>query len=75
MLIIPMTSIKSTSAQVDKDIEMIVKIKNFENEQCCKLKIHQMFCADIMRINTNKGVYELQTDFEYVKEKVNLEYN
>lgn len=71
MLVIPMTSIKPTSAPVDKNIEMIVKIKDFENSGCCKLKIHQMFCADIMRINTQKNVYELQTDFQYVKQKIN----
>lgn len=70
MLVIPMTSIKSSSASVDKEIEMIVKIKDFENDGCCKLKVHQMFCADTMRINTNKKIYELQTDFSYVKEKV-----
>ena len=46
------------------------KIKNFEEDGCSKLKIHQMFCADIMRINPKKKVYQLQTDISYVKQKI-----
>lgn len=70
MLVVPMVSIKQESAQVDKTCEMIVKIKDFEEDGCSKLKIHQMFCADIMRINPTKKTYTLQTDFEYVKNKI-----
>ena len=29
-----------------------------------------MFSADIMRINPEKKVYQLQTDYDYVKEKI-----
>lgn len=70
MLVVPMVSIKMDSAPVDKSCEMIVKIKDFEEEGCSKLKIHQMFCADVMRINPKKKVYQLQTDYGYVKEKI-----
>lgn len=76
MLVVPMVSIKKESMQVDKNTEMIVKIKDFEEAGCSKLKIHQMFCADIMRINPGKKVYRLQTNYEYVKatikEKINF---
>ncbi len=67
MLIIPMVSIKNDSAPVDKTCEMIVKIKDFQEDGCSKLKIHQMFCADVMRINPQKNTYRLQTDYDYVK--------
>ena len=70
MLVVPMVSIKKESADVDKSCEMIVKIKDFEEDGCSKLKIHQMFSADIMRINPEKKVYQLQTDYDYVKEKI-----
>lgn len=70
MLVVPMVSIKNDSAPVDKSCEMIVKIKNFEEDGCSKLKIHQMFCADVMRINPQKSVYRLQTDYTYVKTKI-----
>lgn len=70
MLVVPMVSIKKDSADVDKTCEMIVKIKDFEEDGCSKLKIHQMFSADIMRINPNKKTYRLQTDYNYVKEKI-----
>ena len=70
MLVVPMVSIKKESAGVDKSCEMIVKIKDFEEDGCSKLKIHQMFCADVMRINPQKNVYSLQTDYNYVKEKI-----
>lgn len=70
MLIVPMVSIKNDSAPVDKSCEMIVKINKFEEDGCSKLKIHQMFCADIMRINPKKQVYKLQTDLGYVKGKI-----
>ena len=67
MLVIPLVSIKMESAKVDKSCEMIVKIRDFEENGCSKLKIHQMFCADIMRINPDKPTYNLQTNFNYVK--------
>lgn len=70
MLIIPLVSIKQESAQVDKSCEMIVKIRNFQEDGCSKLKIHQMFCADVMRINPNKPTYRLQTDFGHVKLRI-----
>ena len=69
-LVVPMVSLKIDSAPVDKNTEMIVKIKNFEDGGCSKLKIHQMFCGDAMRVNPKKKVYNLQTDFEYVKNKI-----
>lgn len=70
MLVVPMVSIKKDSAPFDRTCEMIVKIKNFEEDGCSKLKVHQMFCADIMRINPQKKVYQLQTDISYVKQKI-----
>ncbi len=70
MLVVPMVSIKKDSADVDKSCEMIVKIKDFEEDGCSKLKIHQIFSADIMRINPEKKVYRLQTNYDYVKEKI-----
>lgn len=70
MLVIPMVSIKQESSPVDKSCEMLVKIKDFEEDGCSKLKVHQMFCADIMRINPKKPVYQLQTDFDYVINKI-----
>lgn len=70
MLIVPLVSIKKESAPVDKTCEMIIRVKNFEEEGCSKLKVHQMFCADIMRINPNKKVYKLQTPYDYVKNKI-----
>lgn len=69
-LVVPMVSLKIDSAPVDKDTEMIVKIKDFEEKGCSKLKIHQMFCGDAMRVNPKKNVYDLQTDFGYVKNKI-----
>lgn len=70
MLIVPLVSIKKESAPVDKTCEMIIRVKDFEEEGCSKLKVHQMFCADIMRINPNKKVYKLQTSYDYVKNKI-----
>ena len=54
----------------DQYHSMLIEIKDFEEDGCSKLKIHQMFSADIMRINTEKKVYQLQTDYDYVKEKI-----
>ena len=31
---------------------------------------HQMFSADLMRINPSKKVYRLQTNYDYVKETI-----
>ena len=70
MLIVPLVSIKKESAPVDKTCEMIIRVKNFEEEGCSKLKVYQMFCADIMRINSNKKVYKLQTPYDYIKNKI-----
>lgn len=70
MLVVPMVSIKAESAPLDRSCEIIVKIKDFEENGCSKLKIHQMFSADIMRINPAKSTYRLQTNFDYVKNKI-----
>lgn len=67
MLVVPMVSLKQESALIDKSCEIIVKINDFEEDGCSKLKIHQMFCADVMRINPKKSIYRLQTNFDYVK--------
>ena len=69
-LVVPMVSLKNDSAPVDKATEMIVKIKDFEESGCSKLKVHQMFCGDAMRLNPKKKIYELQTDFSYVKNRI-----
>ena len=70
MLVVPMVSIKKDSTNLDKSCEMIVKIKDFEENGCSKLKINQIFSADIMRINPTKKTYRLQTDYDYVKKKI-----
>lgn len=69
-IIIPLTSIKKDSTPLNKDMEIIVKVKDFEEEGCSKLRINQMFCADIMRIDKNRKIYDLQTDFNLVKNKI-----
>lgn len=70
MLVIPLTSIKPTSKPVDENIEMEIQIKDFEEDGTSKLKIHQMFCADLMRIDKRKKIYNLETSFEEVKNKI-----
>lgn len=67
LIVIPLTSVKKDSNPVDKEREMIVKIKDFEGEGCSKLKFNQMFSADLMRLNQNEKIYDLETDVEYIK--------
>ncbi|MFT8341365.1 MAG: hypothetical protein ABF652_08140 [Clostridium beijerinckii] len=70
MVVVPLTSIKEDSNLVDKEREMIIKVKKFEDDGCSKLKINQIFSADLMRIDTSKKVYDLQTDFIYIKSNI-----
>lgn len=69
-VVIPMTSIKRDSNPVDKNREMIVKIKDFEESGCSKLKVNQIFCASAMRLDQSKKIYNLQTNFDYVKNNI-----
>ena len=68
LVVIPLTSIKQDSNPVDKEREMTVKIKDFEEDGCSKLKINQIFSAGLMRLDQSKKIYDLQTDFSYVKQ-------
>ena len=70
LLVIPLTSIKDDSNPVDKEREMIVKIKDFAEDGCSKLKINQMFSADLMRLDQSRPIYELQTSFDYIKNNI-----
>ncbi|MBD5496106.1 MAG: hypothetical protein HDR12_17495 [Lachnospiraceae bacterium] len=70
LIVIPLTSIKKDSNPVDKQREMIVKIKNFEEDGCSKLKINQIFSAGLMRLDQSKKIYDLQTNFSYVKKEI-----
>ena len=70
MLIIPLTSIKSDSIPVNDNNEMEICVRDFEEEGNSKLKIHQMFCADLMRLDKRKQIYNLETSFDDIKNKV-----
>lgn len=70
LVVIPLTSIKPNSKKVDPNRETIIKIKNFEEKGCSKLKINQIFSADLMRFDGSRKIYDLQTDFKYVKDKI-----
>lgn len=70
LVVIPLTSIKKDSNPVDKEREMIIKIKDFEEEGCSKLKINQIFSAGLTRLDQTKKIYDLQTDFKYVKNNI-----
>ena len=70
LIVIPLTSIKKDSNPIDKRREMIVKIKDFEESGCSKLKINQIFSARLMHLNQSKKIYDLQTDFSYIKKNI-----
>ena len=70
MLIVPMTSIKSDSPDIYIPTEIDVKIKDFENYGMSRLHVDQIFSADIMRIDKSKPIYDLEDDFELVRDKI-----
>ena len=70
MLVVPMTSVKSNSSEVYEPTEIDVKIKDFENDGTSRLHVDQIFSADIMRIDKSKPIYDLDNDFEVVKNKI-----
>ena len=70
LIVVPLTSIKHDSNPVDKNREMIVKIKDFEETGCSKLKVNQIFSAGLMRLDQSRKIYDLQTDFSYVKQNI-----
>jgi hypothetical protein len=51
-------------------IGRIDKLKNFEESGCSKLKVNQIFSAGLMRLDQSKKIYDLQTDFSYVKQNI-----
>lgn len=70
MTVIPTVSIKEEANPIDTDREMIIKIKDFENPGCSKLKVCQIMTIDLMRIDIKKATYTVQTDMDYIKEKI-----
>lgn len=70
MLVVPMTSVKSNSSEIYEPTEIDVKIKDFENDGTSRLHVDQIFSADIMRIDKSKPIYDLDDDFEVVKNKI-----
>ena len=70
MLVVPMTSVKSNSSEVYEPTEIDIKIKDFENDGTSRLHVDQIFSADIMRIDKSKPIYDLDNDFEVVKNKI-----
>lgn len=65
-----MTSIKSDSPDIYIPTEIDVKIKDFENDGMSRLHVDQIFSADIMRIDKSKPIYDLEDDFELVRDKI-----
>ena len=70
MLVVPMTSVKSNSSEVYEPTEIDIKIKDFENDGTSRLHVDQIFSADIMRIDKSKPIYDLDDDFEVIKNKI-----
>ncbi|MCM1060611.1 MAG: hypothetical protein NC452_09970 [Eubacterium sp.] len=70
MLVAPLTSIKSALDADKTQYDVIVKIKDFIESGESRLRVNQIFSADTMRIDANKGIYELETDFESVKNDI-----
>lgn len=70
MLVVPMTSVKSDSSEIYEPTEIDVKIKDFENDGISRLHVDQIFSADIMRIDKSKSIYDLEDEFEIVKNKI-----
>ena len=70
VLIIPLTSFKEDSAPVKDDVEMEIQVSNFCEDGASKLKIHQMFCADWLRLDQRKDPYEVTTDKAIIQEKI-----
>lgn len=70
MLVVPMTSVKFESSEIYEPAEIDVKIKDFENDGISRLHVDQIFSADIMRIDKSKPIYDLDDDFEVVKNKI-----
>ena len=70
MLVVPMTSVKSNSSEIYEPTEIDIKIKDFENDGTSRLHVDQIFSADIMRIDKSKPIYDLDDDFEVVKNKI-----
>ena len=65
-----MTSIKLDSSDTYEPTEIDIKIKDFENDSLSRLHINQIFSADIMRIDKTKPIYDLEDDFEEVRNKI-----
>ena len=70
MIVVPLVSIKAEANPVDVEREFIIKIKDFEETGCSKAKVQQIFSADTMRIDLSRKIYDLQTDFNYVKNNI-----
>lgn len=68
-LIVPITSVKDKSSP-NSDFEVDIIIKDFINTGQSRLQISDMRTVDLQRINEGRGVYDVVTDFDYVKEEI-----
>ena len=69
-LIIPTTSVKTSSSELDPDFEISIKIKDFQNQNETRLQVSDARIVDLHRIHTNKQIYDVETERDYIKDEL-----
>lgn len=70
LLVIPMTSVKEDSAEIDPEFELDIKIKEFKNNSFARLQLSDMRTIDIQRLYIKKGFYDVETKREVIIEQM-----
>lgn len=70
VIVIPMTSVKEDSAEVNSRFELDIKIKDFKNKNIARLQISDMRTIDIQRLYIKKGFYDVETEREIIQKNI-----
>lgn len=69
-VIIPTTSVKKDSSDLNEDFEIDINLKDFPNDLLSRMQVTDIRVVDIQRFNEKKPVYDVLTDSNFILEKI-----
>lgn len=69
-LIIPTTSVKKDSSELNPNNEIKIEIKDFKNDYETRIQVSDIRVVDTQRFKPNKGVYDVLTEQSYIIQEI-----
>ncbi len=69
-IIIPTTSVKEDSADLNEKFEIDIELSKFTNNKVSRMQVSDIRVVDIQRLNQKKGIFDVVTDKQSIEEKI-----